>query len=165
MTAADRQPDDDATCTPCETAESSNVAIAPSVDDLAHRPILFFDGVCGLCNSTIDFLIRHDTRRVFRYAPLQGETAQQLLDADMIRQLKTFVYLSEQGEYRRSAAIVRMLWRLGGIWKLAAAALWIIPLPLRDLGYRTISASRYRLFGKKESCRIPSPNERVLFLD
>lgn len=133
--------------------------------DLTHRPILFFDGVCGLCNHTIDFLVRRDRRRLFRYAPLQGETAKRLLDPAAIRDLKTFVYLSDKGEYRRSAAIVRMLWKLGGIWKLAAVALWIIPLPIRDLGYRCISASRYRLFGKKEVCRIPAPDERVLFLD
>ena len=130
-----------------------------------HRPILFFDGVCGLCNHTIDFLIRHDRQRVFRYAPLQGATAEHLLDSNVVRELNTFVYFSEHGEYRRSAAIVRMLWKLGGIWKIASAMLWIIPLPLRDLGYRGVSAMRYRLFGKKEVCRIPTQDERVLFLD
>ncbi|MFN0195149.1 MAG: thiol-disulfide oxidoreductase DCC family protein [Planctomycetaceae bacterium] len=131
----------------------------------AYRPILFYDGVCGLCNHTIDFVIRRDRRRVFRFAPLQGETARQLLDSATVRDLNTFVYLDAKRECRRSAAVVRVLWNLGGIWKMLAALLWIIPLPLRDLGYRIVSASRYRLFGKKEVCRIPAPEERVLFLD
>ncbi len=133
--------------------------------NLAHRPILFYDGVCGLCNHTIEFIIRRDHRRLFRFAPLQGETARQLLDLAVIRDLKTFVYLGAKREYRRSAAVVRMLWNLGGIWKILAMFLWLIPMPLRELGYRIVSVSRYRLFGKKDVCRIPTPEERTLFFD
>jgi predicted DCC family thiol-disulfide oxidoreductase YuxK len=67
--------------------------------------------------------------------------------------------------YRRSAAVVRILWGLGGFWKFLGGLLWLVPLPLRDLGYRAVSASRYHLWGKKETCRIPTADERSRFLD
>lgn len=132
----------------------------PSVD----RPIVFFDGVCGLCNRSIDFILRRDRRGVFLVTPLQGATAEQLLDpADRERLGSLVVWISGR-TYRRSAGVVRLLWRLGPLWKVVGALLWLIPLPLRDLGYRVIAANRYRLFGRKETCRLPTAAERARFL-
>ncbi|MBD3675875.1 MAG: DUF393 domain-containing protein [Planctomycetaceae bacterium] len=129
------------------------------------HPILYFDGVCGLCNRSVDFIIKRDANRDFRFAPLQGETAKSELSTTDIENFNTLILQTESRLYRRSAAVVRILWRLGGAWALLGVILWLIPLPLRNLGYRLVSMSRYSLFGKKESCRIPAPEERDQFLD
>lgn len=123
-------------------------------------PLLFFDGVCGLCNSVVDFVLRHDSSGRFRFAPLQGETARQFLSAEEIEQLSTVVVQIGGRQYRKSAAVVRILWCLGGIWKPAGTLLWLIPAPVRDLGYSLVARWRYRLFGRKETCRMPTPEER-----
>lgn len=127
--------------------------------------IVLFDGVCGLCNHTVDFLLQRDKRGRLRFAPLQGKTAAQLIPQDVRNRLDTMVYVRHDQLYYRSAAIARMLRDLGGIWGIVGFALWLIPAPLRDIGYRCVSALRYRLFGKHESCRMPTPDERSRFLD
>lgn len=126
--------------------------------------VVFFDGVCGLCNVSVDFILARDTHQRFRFAPLQGDTARQKLPSADRERLDTLVLLTEQGTYRRSAAVVRILWRLPGAWPVLGALLWVIPGPLRDMGYRIVSANRLRWFGKKESCRLPTPEERERFL-
>lgn len=128
-------------------------------------PILFFDGVCGLCNRVVDFVLRHDRGGAVRFAPLQGSTAQQRLPIDDLERLDTVVFIEGDRITRRSTAVVRLLSHLGGGWTLLAWLLWLIPWPLRDIGYRTVSRLRYRLFGKKETCRLPTPEERARFLD
>lgn len=128
-------------------------------------PIVFFDGVCGLCNSSVDFVLRHDRRGRLRFAPLQGEMAARLLPAADRENLGSLVLWSEGHTFRRSTAVVRILWQLGGFWTIPAACLWLIPAPLRNGGYRLVAALRYRLFGKKETCRLPTPEERGRFLD
>jgi len=126
-------------------------------------PIVFFDGVCGLCNRSVDLLITLDRRRRLRFAPLQGETAAERLDAD-VRELRSIVLVDSSGEARHSTAIVRILRHIGGIWSVASLMLWLVPRPLRDWGYGVIAANRYRLFGKTEACRMPKPGEQELFL-
>lgn len=126
--------------------------------------ILYFDGVCGLCNRSVDFVLNRDREQQFLFAPLQGETAAENLSAEQLADLNSLVLETPSGLYRRSAAVVRILWKLGGLWAVLGALLWIIPLPLRNLGYRAVAAVRYSLFGKKESCRVPTPEERERFL-
>ena len=127
-------------------------------------PLIFFDGVCGLCSKSVDFVMRHDRRGRFQFAPLQGVTAQQRLQFDTNDSLSSMVLCDESGIYRRSSAVARVLRGLGGIWAVLGWLLWIIPRPLRDLGYNIIAHNRYRFFGKKESCRLPTPAERQRFL-
>ncbi len=129
-----------------------------------QKCVVFFDGVCGLCNISVDFLLARDTHQRFRFAPLQGETARQVLPSADRERLDTLVLLTDQGTYRRSAAVVRILWRLPGVWPILGSLLWVIPGPLRDLGYRVVSANRLMWFGKKETCRLPTPEERERFL-
>jgi predicted DCC family thiol-disulfide oxidoreductase YuxK len=129
-------------------------------EDVAREhPILFFDGLCGLCNTSVDFVMKRDTRDVFRYAPLQGETAAQHLAAPDRENLDSVVLKTSSGLHRKSSAVVRILWKLPGIWPLLGTLLWLVPLPLRDLGYRVVAKNRYRVFGKKETCRLPTPEE------
>ncbi len=140
----------------------TEMATTPSEQSVAS--ILFFDGVCGLCNRFVDFAIVRDSRRLILFAPLQGETAVECLSSSDRERLDTVVFLNQGKAYRRSAAIVRLFWNLGGIWKIAAALLWLIPRPIRDVAYRMISRTRYRFFGRKEACRLPTAAERGRFL-
>jgi predicted DCC family thiol-disulfide oxidoreductase YuxK len=127
-------------------------------------PVLFFDGVCGLCNRFIDFVISRDQTAVFRFAPLQGETARDRLPEADVREVNTMVLRDEQGVFRKSTAAVRVLIRLGGVWRIFGGALWLVPRPLRDAGYSLVARNRYAIFGKKETCRMPTPAERERFL-
>ncbi len=136
----------------------------PPVGSETGPPILFFDGVCGLCSRAVDFVMARDPEGVFRFAPLQGETARAMLSEADTAALETMVVATETGLYRRSSAAVRILWTLGPFWRLCGWGLWIIPRPLRDLGYNMVAKTRYRLFGKHETCRLPTPEERERFL-
>ena len=126
----------------------------------AELPIIFFDGVCGLCNRFVDFVLPRDRRQEFRFAPLQGETARRYLASEEIAALKTVVLVDETGVHRQSTAVLRVLKRLGGGWPLLSRILQLVPTPLRDVGYRLVARNRYRLFGKKDACRMPTPEER-----
>ena len=132
---------------------------------IAHEvPILFFDGVCGLCNWFVDFILTRDSDGIFRFAPLQGSTAARSISAEDVASLRSVVLLDAAGSHRRSSAVVRVLRRLGGIWSVMGILLWIVPLPLRDLGYACVAATRYGLFGRRETCRMPTLDERKRFL-
>lgn len=134
------------------------------VAKLPTRPIVFFDGVCGLCDRTVNRLLKCDKKEVLLFAPLQGETARQVLPAADIQELGSMIFWHQDRAYRQSAAVVRILWTLGGGYRVLAALLWLIPLPLRDWGYRRVAANRYRWFGKHDACRMPTPAERARFL-
>jgi predicted DCC family thiol-disulfide oxidoreductase YuxK len=129
------------------------------------KPILFFDGVCGLCNRFVDFVLKHDRHGQIVFAPLQGATAAASLPEDVVQKLDTVVFLDGNRWRIRSSAIVRIFWQLGGVWSILGTLLWLVPKPVRDLGYKIVARSRYRLFGQKETCRLPTPAERARFLD
>jgi predicted DCC family thiol-disulfide oxidoreductase YuxK len=126
----------------------------------ASAPIVFFDGVCGLCNRFVDALLRADRGAQLKFAPLQGDTARRLLpprphDAAAW----SVVYLDEHGLHERTDALVALGRRLGGAWRLAAA-LAIVPRPLRDALYGVIARHRYRLSTRRAACRLPPPGDR-----
>ncbi len=137
--------------------------LSPLIGDAAG--IVFFDGVCGFCNFFINWLIVRDRHRRLRYSPLQGQTAQLLLPAHRWQKLSTVVLLTPQRSWIRSGAVCQILMMLGGPWKVVAALLWLIPFPLRDIGYVLVGKVRYRLFGKLDHCRLPTAQERSLFLN
>jgi predicted DCC family thiol-disulfide oxidoreductase YuxK len=143
---------------------SSQPAAINTTQAEISRPVVFFDGVCGLCNRFVDFVLRRDPQGLFLFSPLQGETAARRLDAADIADLKTVVVVDGDRAYRKSAAVIHVLGRLGGFWRAAAALLWIVPRPIRNLGYSWIANSRYTIFGKKETCRLPTAEERSRFL-
>lgn len=136
-----------------------------SSTDYSSESIVFFDGVCGLCSHTIDLLLRLDKQGKLKFAPLQGETAAVLVPENVRKNLNTFVFSSNGKLHYRSGAVVRILLSIGGFWKIAGALIWIVPSPLRNAGYRVVSKLRYRIFGKHETCRLPTIEERKRFLD
>lgn len=143
----------------------------PTTTPVATRIVLFFDGVCGLCNQTVDFLIAHDADRRFLFAPLQGETfAEVTRDRPDLRAIDSVIVMHERDNGRqrqfliRSHAVMFALSQLGGRWSwLARLGLWI-PRPLSDAIYKIVAHVRYRIWGKREACRLPTAEERGLFL-
>ena len=135
-----------------------------TIETPPQKPIIFFDGVCAMCNTFVDVIIRIDRKQVFLFAPLQGTTAQELLPpmSDNPKEW-SMVYLDETGIHQQSDASLAVYRRIGGIWGLLGL-LSYIPRFIRDPVYRFIARNRYRWFGKKEACRIPTAEERERFL-
>ena len=129
-----------------------------------QSPVVFFDGVCGLCNHWIDFVVARDRKRMFRFAPLQGETARDWLHADAADSLNSVVLFDASGIHRKSDAVWRILVQLGGVWRILGWSLRIVPRPVRNWGYDFVAWRRYGWFGKKETCRLTTPDERTQFL-
>lgn len=132
----------------------------------ARQVFVFFDGVCNLCNLTVDFLIRTDKQDIFRYGPLQGKTAHKLLPPKLILPLSTLVVYDTQTKmiYTESDGALYIARFLGLPYSLVG---WghFIPKALRDAIYRWVSRHRYQLFGQRTTCRLPNEKERSLFLD
>lgn len=135
--------------------------------DDAENPVIFFDGVCNLCNSAVNFVIDHDPKRAFRFAALQSEAARNLLGPEKAKAQSTLstVLLVEGGLIStRSTAALRVARRLGFPWN-ALYIFTLVPTPLRDWVYNVVADHRYRWFGKRETCRVPTPELKRLFLD
>ena len=132
------------------------------------NPILLYDGVCGLCSRLVQFVLKRDSSRHFRFASLQSDFASRILQRHGLdpNDLDT-VYLVEPGErlIARSDAVISVLRRLGGFWGALALLLRALPKSLRDWGYDIIAHSRYRIFGKHDSCLLPEEKYRDRFLD
>lgn len=127
--------------------------------------IVLFDGVCNFCNASINFVIEHDSSGYFRFAPLQSEIGEKLTAKYGIDRIETdSVVLVENGKvYTHSDAALGIARHLNGVWSWAYA-LRVVPRPLRDLVYRLVARNRYRLFGRREACMIPTPEIRARFL-
>lgn len=134
-----------------------------SVITSKDQSIVYFDGVCGLCNSSVDFLLTKDKHDRLLFAPLQGETAAARLSVEE-RNLDSIVFQQGRRSWQRSSAIVRILLQLPQPWKFLGGCLWMVPKPIRDLGYKVIARLRYRLFGKHETCRMPTEDDRAKLL-
>ena len=140
--------------------DGENIMSAVNLD----KTVVYFDGVCGFCNRTVDFLLKRDHEGKLLFAPLQGETARETLSERDRATLDSLVVRQHGAVYRRSAAVVRVLWELSLPLRIAGWLLWLVPKPLRDLGYRLVAKVRYRIFGKRETCRLPQPGEAERFL-
>jgi len=133
--------------------------------DNTNRNIILFDGVCNLCNGIVRFIIKRDVKSKFRFASLQSETGRLWLEKFGLsgNDFKSFVLIQGDRCYIKSTAALKMFRELGGIWTLLYVFIWI-PRPLRDLLYDVIAKNRYTIFGKQETCMIPTPELEARFL-
>ncbi|MFW2383614.1 MAG: thiol-disulfide oxidoreductase DCC family protein [Acidimicrobiales bacterium] len=130
-----------------------------------EQPVIIFDGVCNLCNATVDFIIRRDRDAVFQFAPNQSEAGEEIVrQANLdVFEADTLVLWENGSTYVRSTAVLRIARRLGMPWRLAYGFI-VIPRPIRDFFYRMLAKNRYRICGKRDNCRVPTPEERTRFL-
>ena len=128
------------------------------------KPIIFFDGVCAMCNTFVNLALRIDRHELFLFAPLQGTTARELLPplSDDPRDW-SMIYLDERGMHDQLDASLEVYRRLGLPWSVLSLARFI-PRAIRTPLYRIIARNRYRWFGRREVCRIPTAAERQRFL-
>ncbi|HMB91714.1 MAG TPA: thiol-disulfide oxidoreductase DCC family protein [Rhodothermales bacterium] len=132
---------------------------------LQDHALILFDGVCNLCNSSVNFIIDRDPEGYFKFAALQDEAAQPILDRyGLSADYTDSIVLIEDGQcYRQSDAALRVARHLRGAWPVLHN-LVLLPRPLRDALYDWIARNRYRWFGKRDTCRIPTPELRARFL-
>jgi predicted DCC family thiol-disulfide oxidoreductase YuxK len=130
------------------------------------HPVILFDGVCNYCNAIVNWVLRLDRKGVFRFATLQSEHGQALLREHGLPpdNLDSVVLVENGKAYTKSDATLRIAHHLPW-WLQEARLLWIVPRPFRDAIYDTIARNRYRWFGKKESCMIPTAEQRGRFLE
>jgi len=129
-----------------------------------QNPVILFDGVCNLCNGTVDFLLKRDSKKQFRYSALQSETGKALIQKYQIpEQTDSVILIKLNKVYFESDAVIEISnllpfpWRLGIIFQ-------IIPKIIRDKIYRWIAKKRYQWFGKRKTCRIPTSEEKEFFM-
>ncbi len=146
--------------------------------------VILFDGVCNLCNASVNFIIDRDNKKLFQFASLQSEYAQNLISNSTedvrfftskgiiplnesirkeLNSLSSILYFEDNILYHKSDAALRIAEHLGGLYKFISIGR-ILPTFLRDFIYEYIARNRYRWFGKKESCRMPSPELKERFL-
>ncbi|MFC4210033.1 thiol-disulfide oxidoreductase DCC family protein [Pedobacter lithocola] len=130
------------------------------------QPVIFFDGVCNLCNASVQFTIEHDKKNVFKFTALQGEYAKTILPKFNIDSTKLNSILLVDGErvYTKSSAALRVAKKLNGLLPLLYTFI-IIPKFIRDWVYDIIAKNRYKWFGKQESCWIPTLELKNKFYD
>ena len=136
------------------------------------HPILLYDGVCGLCNRLVQFILRRDRNAVFLFASLQSPFAARILDRHRVNpaELDTVYVVINHGQANesllaRSDAVRYVLEQLGVFWRFAGRVLACLPRPLCDWGYRLIARNRYLIFGRHDACPLPSESVRSRFLD
>ncbi len=130
------------------------------------NPIILFDGVCNFCNGMVLFIIKQDKQKVFRFAALQSEAGQRLLETYQLprNDFDSFLLIENGKVYRSSTAGLRLYNKLPWYW-MWMQVFWIVPKIFRDAVYDFIARNRYKWFGKKETCMIPTPDVRSRFLD
>jgi predicted DCC family thiol-disulfide oxidoreductase YuxK len=134
--------------------------------EVAESSVILFDGVCNLCNGIVQFIIKRDPKGKFRFASLQSECGQKLLGKFGLPsdEFDSIVLIKGEQYFLKSTAGLRILKELGGLWKLLLVFTYL-PAPFRDFIYDQIARSRYRIFGKRESCMIPTPELKARFLE
>lgn len=127
--------------------------------------IILFDGVCNLCNSSVNFIIERDKKNIFKFAAMQSETGQKLLKkfSLSLSEFHSVVLIDDDEYYTSSSAALRIAKELGFFWNTLYVFIFL-PAPVRNFFYNIIANNRYKWFGKKDSCRIPTPKLKEKFL-
>lgn len=127
-------------------------------------PVLLFDGVCNVCNASVQFVLAHEERPDIRFASLQSEWARSVVrERGLPDDISTVILLDGDRVYTRSAAVVQVLRHMRRPWRFLAV-IWWVPRPLRDLGYALFARLRYRVFGMRAACMVPTPELRARFI-
>ncbi|MEP1095714.1 MAG: DCC1-like thiol-disulfide oxidoreductase family protein [Cyclobacteriaceae bacterium] len=130
-----------------------------------EHPVVFFDGVCNLCNSSVNFIIKRDRKGFFKFSPLQGKYAARVLPDEFIGKgsLPSLILLDTKVKVKSTAAL-NIAKRLSGLWPLLYI-LMVIPAFIRHSIYDLVAKNRYQWFGKKDQCMIPTPDLKDRFID
>lgn len=131
---------------------------------MAQNPVIFFDGVCNLCNASVQFAIEHDKKNDFRFTALQGEYAKTILpkyNLDLTK-IDSIILIENNRLYTKSSAALRIAKRLSGLWPMLYAFI-IIPKFIRDWFYDIIAKNRYKWWGMQENCWVPTPELKEKF--
>lgn len=128
--------------------------------------IIFFDGVCNLCNDAVNFIIDRDSKRYFRYAALQSKAGQQFLKEHGLNttDFDSIVFFEDGNMYQKSTAALRIAKKMDGLYPVLYVFI-VIPKKIRDFFYNFIANNRYKWFGRRDECRVPTPELKSLFLD
>lgn len=129
------------------------------------QPVILYDGVCYLCNGVVNFLLKADKQKRFKFSPLQSDFGQSLLKQHHLPadDFESFVVVEGDTAYQRSSAALKVATSLGLPWSLAGIG-WILPRPVRDAFYNVIAKNRYQWFGQHDSCLMPTPEIKERFL-
>lgn len=138
--------------------------LSEKISTALSHPLVLFDGYCNLCNTSVQTIIRNDPKGYFHFASLQSETGQHILEKyEMDKSdLKTFILYKEGQIYTRSTAALKVAAKMKFPFKLLAV-FFIIPAFLRNVVYNIVASNRYKWFGKRDSCMIPSPELKSRF--
>ncbi len=133
---------------------------------MPEKSLILFDGVCNVCNGFVTFILPRDHRNQFQFGSLQSRTAAEVLRNFPLapRDVSTVILIEEGKLFTRSAAVLRIARKLGGLWSLAYPFI-VIPAFIRDGLYDLVARHRYRIFGKREACMIPKPEWKDKFVD
>lgn len=135
------------------------------MNDLNSKGVVLFDGVCNFCNSSVNFIIRHDKKDFFRFTPLQSEIGMNISEKYNLDSgnLKSVILVEKGRIYTKTTAALRIAKKLSGGWPLLYAFI-IVPAPIRDVVYNVIAKYRYKWWGERDACMIPTPEIRKKFL-
>ena len=132
------------------------------LQDITH-PVIFFDGVCNFCNSSVQFIIRHDKKKQFLFAPLQSELGQEAIIQFPGVAPDSVILYNDGKFYSKSDATLRIARMLDGGWKMCYAGI-VLPRFIRNAMYDLMAHNRYRWWGRKDSCMIPTPELKTRFI-
>lgn len=129
------------------------------------KPLVLFDGVCNLCNASVQFIIEHDPEGKIMFASLQSERGQAILQhlGMKMDDFDTFIFIEKGVAYIRSTGILKEIRYFRGLWRFLYVFI-VIPRPIRDFFYNIVARNRYRWFGKKNECWLPTPELKMRFL-
>lgn len=126
--------------------------------------VILFDGECNFCDVSVQFIIKRDKNAIYKFAAIQSEVGQELLAKYCVpKGIDSLILLTEDKYYIKSSAALRICKNLNGVWKLFSLLLFV-PTPIRDYFYGVVAKNRYKWFGKKDSCILPSNEVRKRFL-
>lgn len=145
---------------------STHYPLPCRIEQQMNSPVILFDGICNYCNAMVNFIIRQDKKKIFRFAALQSGAGQEILrEFDLPKNnLESFILVDNGKIYQRSSAALRLYHKLSWYWKWTLV-FWIVPKFIRDGVYNLVAKNRYKWFGKKERCMIPLPEVRDRFLE